>query len=201
MSAFIVGLTGGIGSGKTTVSDLFLARSIDVVDADVVARSLVSEGSEALGQIINHFGNEVLSKDGTLNRPLLRSKIFASDTEKAWLNGLLHPLIRTSIVDQLKNCKSDYCILSAPLLFENSLQGLTHRSLVVDVPVKMQLDRTCKRDKSSISEVKAIISSQISRENRLALADDIINNESSSLHNLRQQVNALHDKYTALAKC
>lgn len=199
MAAFIIGLTGGIGSGKTTVSDLFCELDIEVVDADVVARSVVKKGSNALNQIAIHFGDEILLKDGTLDRSALRSKIFSDDVEKAWLNNLLHPLIRTSLLKQLSECSGVYCILSAPLLFENNLQGLTNRSLVIDVPVETQIERTCERDKSQANEVKAIIASQISREKRLKLADDILSNVASDFSKLRKQVLALHDEYLALA--
>lgn len=199
MATFIIGLTGGIGSGKTTVSDLFASLGIEIVDADVVARSVVEKGSEALERIVSHFGKEILLDDGTLNRALLRSKIFADEEEKIWLNNLLHPVIRTSMLKKLNECNGDYCILSAPLLFENNLQSIVNRSLVVDVSLESQIERTCKRDSSNIEQIKAIIASQHPREKRLAMSDDIIDNESPDLNELKLKVVMLDKKYRDLA--
>ncbi len=199
MAKFIVGLTGGIGSGKTTVSNMFMELGINIVDADIVAREVVQPNSPALTKIAVHFGQDILLADGQLNRSLLRTKIFADSNEKTWLNDLLHPLIRTNILSQLEQCSGDYCILSAPLLFENQLQKMVQRSLVIDVSEQTQVARTCQRDNTTEAEVCAIISSQISRENRLTLADDIINNEDSDLAKVNQQVLTLDKCYRQLA--
>ncbi|MDG1751324.1 MAG: dephospho-CoA kinase [Thalassotalea sp.] len=199
MAKYIVGLTGGIGSGKTTVSNMFAELGVEVIDADIVARQVVAPNSEALVKIVEHFGQDILNKNGELNRGTLRSKIFSNENEKQWLNALLHPLIRQNILNELALASGDYCILSAPLLLENNLQALVNRVLVVDISVATQLSRTCQRDSSNQQEVNAIINSQISREKRLTFADDIINNESSDLNEVITQVNALNKSYKTYA--
>jgi dephospho-CoA kinase len=199
MAKYIVGLTGGIGSGKTTVSDMFAELGVDVIDADIVARQVVAPNSEALAKIVEHFGQDILQKNGELNRSALRSKIFSNESEKQWLNALLHPLIRQNILNELSLALGDYCILSAPLLLENNLQALVNRVLVIDVSVETQLSRTCQRDSSNQQEVNAIINSQISREKRLTFADDIIKNESKVLNEVLMQVNALNKRYKTYA--
>jgi len=198
MSKFIVGLTGGIGSGKTTVSNMFADLGVDIIDADVVAREVVEPNSYALNKITQHFGSEMLLADGRLNRKLLREKVFTSDVEKQWLNQLLHPLIREQLILQLKQASSEYCILSAPLLFENNLQKLVNTSLVVDVEETTQINRTCRRDDVNEAQIKAIMGNQINRSKRLALANDIIANESVDLSQLKNQVLILHKKYHAM---
>jgi len=199
MAKYIVGLTGGIGSGKTTVSNMFLELGINIIDADVVAREVVQPNSPALNKIAQHFGQDILLADGQLNRSLLRSKIFANSDEKSWLNDLLHPLIRTNIITQLEQASGKYCILSAPLLFENQLHKMVQRSLVIDVSKQIQIARTCQRDNTNEAEVCAIINSQISREKRLALADDVLNNESNDLSEVKQRVLILDKSYRQLA--
>lgn len=199
MAKYIVGLTGGIGSGKTTVSDMFAQLGVEIIDADVVARQVVTPNSEALTKIVEHFGDNILTEKGELNRSALRSKIFSNDDEKQWLNALLHPLIRQSILEQLTLASGDYCILSAPLLLENNLQVLVNKVLVVDVSIATQLARTCQRDSSNQDEVNAIINSQISREKRLTFADDVINNEVSDLKQVLAQVISLDAKYKTCA--
>ncbi|MEG3765632.1 dephospho-CoA kinase, partial [Alteromonas sp. 14N.309.X.WAT.G.H12] len=142
MSApFVVGLTGGIGSGKSAVSDLFAARGIDVVDADVVAREVVAPGQPALKQIISHFGKSILTQDGALNRAKLRQIVFNNTAHKQWLDNLLHPAIRTAMNEQLAQSKPPYVIFSVPLLIENKLDALTNRVLVVDCDENTQLTR------------------------------------------------------------
>lgn len=199
MAKYIVGLTGGIGSGKTTVSNMFAKLGVEVIDADIVARQVVAPNSEALAKIVEHFGQDILHKNGELNRSALRSKIFSNENEKQWLNALLHPLIRQNILNELSLALGDYCILSAPLLLENNLQALVNRVLVIDVSVETQLSRTCQRDSSNQQEVNTIINSQISREKRLTFADDIINNESKDLNEVLTQVNVLHKRYKTYA--
>lgn len=199
MAKYIVGLTGGIGSGKTTVSDMFAELGVEIVDADIVARQVVAPNSEALTKIVEHFGQNILTEKGELNRSALRSKIFSNDDEKQWLNALLHPLIRQNILNELALASGDYCILSAPLLLENNLQVLVDKVLVVDVSVATQLARTSQRDNSHQDEVNAIINSQISREKRLTFADNIINNEMSDLKQVLAQVISLDTKYKTCA--
>jgi dephospho-CoA kinase len=200
MSKLIIGLTGGIGSGKTTITNYFEALGIDIIDADVIAREVVAVNSSALKAIAEHFGKEYIQIDGQLDRSLLRSKIFSNEADKNWLNELLHPLIRLGIVDQTKSAQSPYCILVAPLLIENNLLALVDRVLVVDVSETTQISRTLLRDSSSAEEIKAIIASQTSRELRAQAADDIINNDDSSLAEIKASVLALNQKYLTLTK-
>jgi len=200
MSAYIIGLTGGIGSGKTTVTKLFIDLGIDVVDADIVAREVVEPNSPALIAINKHFGSDYIDENGQLNRSLLRTRIFSDEKDKLWLNDLLHPLIRQAMQTQLSQCKSVYCILIAPLLLENKLEFMVNRVLVVDVLTQTQLSRAVKRDPSSREEIQRIIDSQISRDERLAAANDIVSNESDNLTLLKQQVMALHQSYLDFAK-
>ncbi|WP_206485030.1 dephospho-CoA kinase [Thalassotalea sp. G2M2-11] len=199
MANYIVGLTGGIGSGKTTISRFFEQLGVTVVDADIIAREVVAKGKPALEKIAQHFGKEILLENGELNRALLREKIFHDAQEKAWLNQLMHPIIRQDILAALTQCSGDYCILSAPLLFENKLNEITNRNLVIDVSPASQIARTTKRDSVNQQQVEAIIASQISREQRLSLADDIIENESADLSQAKQQVVQLNAKYQNLA--
>lgn len=199
MSTYIVGLTGGIGSGKTTVSDKFYALGIDVIDADIVAREVVAIASPALSQITAKFGDQILLDDGSLNRSKLREIVFANEQDKQWLNKLLHPLIRQEILAQLAHAKSNYAILVAPLLIENKLTEYVNRVLVIDVPQEVQLQRALKRDSSNENEIKAIINSQCDRQTRLSHADDIVDN-SSDTSLLIEQVAQLHDNYLSLAQ-
>ncbi len=199
MSNYVVGLTGGIGCGKTTVSDMFIALGIEVVDADVVAREVVAPNSFGLNEIVKYFGEEFLLASGELDRAKLRSEIFSNSASKNWLNQLLHPLIRTSIEQQLKACRSDYCILAAPLLIENNLLHLVQRVLVIDVDQQTQLKRTLARDPSSAAEIKRIIASQVPQQQRRETADDIIDNSGDDLTIITAQVAELHQKYLALS--
>jgi len=195
MSDFIIGLTGGIGSGKTTVSNMFAELGVDIIDADVVAREVVEPNSIALTAIENHFGAEYINAQKQLDRAKLRTRIFSNPEDKKWLNNLLHPLIRQSMVAQLSNAQSDYCILVAPLLLENGLNKLVGRVLVVDIDEKSQITRTVARDPSSQEEIKRIIASQMSRNDRINSADDIINNQNKDLEKIRQQVQRLNQQY------
>ena len=200
MSKLVIGLTGGIGSGKTTITNYFSELGVEIIDADVIAREVVTVNSPALKAIVNHFGNDYLLADGQLNRALLRSRIFSHEADKLWLNKLLHPLIRNNIVKQTKAAKSEYCILVAPLLIENNLLELVDRVLIVDVSETTQISRTLLRDSSSEQEVRAIIASQTSRTTRVNVADDIINNDDSPLSEIKTAVLSLNEKYFALTK-
>lgn len=197
--ATIIGLTGGIASGKTTVADLFQEHfNIDIVDADVVAREVVAVGSDGLRQIAEHFGEAILLEDGTLNRAKLREQIFSNPEDKTWLNALLHPMIRNKIEEGLTNIRSPYGLLVAPLLIENQMQGMADRVLIVDVPTEVQIERTMNRDNVSEEQVKAILKSQASREQRLAVADDVIKNHTKN-QDLLPQITDLHQKYLAIS--
>ena len=195
----IIGLTGGIGSGKSAVSDRFAALGSKIVDADIASRVVVEPGKPALSEIANHFGAEILQPDGGLNRALLREKIFATPAERKWLETLLHPLINDYIFSELATADSAYAILANPLLFETQQDKACDRVLVIDVPVELQISRTTARDNNSESQVRAIIDAQISRADRLARADDVIVND-QTLEHLDRETARLHDQYTELAK-
>jgi len=198
MSNFTVGLTGGIGSGKTTVANMFAQQGITIVDADIVSRQVVAPNSAALRDIILYFGDEFLQTDGNLNRAKLRQAIFNNSEAKAWLNNLLHPLIRKTLFQQLAQANSPYSLLVAPLLIENNLHQSLDRTLVIDVNETTQLQRTMQRDNNSKQLVKQIMQSQLSREKRLAIADDVIDN--TDFKQLKPQVEQLHQHYLQLAK-
>ncbi|KGJ91241.1 dephospho-CoA kinase [Colwellia psychrerythraea] len=200
MSELIIGLTGGIGSGKTTITNYFLELGIDVIDADVIAREVVAVNSPALTAIADHFGENYIQNDGNLNRGLLRSRIFSNEADKLWLNALLHPLIRVGIIKQTKNSTSPYCILVAPLLIENNLLSLVNRVLITDVSEITQIERTMLRDTSTLTEIKAILASQTSRAERLEVADDVINNDTISQQEIKELVISLDKKYLSLTK-
>lgn len=194
----VIGLTGGIGSGKTTVANLFAKLGVTLVDADVIAREVVAIGSEALRQIVAKFGADALLSDGKLNRAWLRSRVFADESAKQWLNALMHPLIRTEIQRQLNTAQSAYVLLVAPLLIENGLTALTSQVLVVNVSPATQIRRTCARDQVSINQVEAILAAQCSQSQRLAHADQVIDNDSDGI-DLSEQVAELHAFYLHLA--
>lgn len=200
---YIVGLTGGIGSGKSTVGDLFAKLNVPVIDADVIAREVVAKGSPLLTQIAEHFGEEVLMESGELNRAKLRQIVFSEPDEKTWLNQLLHPAIRNEMLSQVEQCQQPYVILMVPLLIENNLTLLCDRILVVDVLPEIQLERAAKRDKNKIEIIKNIMNSQVSREERLKYADDIIDNNrplEQGLSIIENQVKQLHQIYLKKAK-
>ncbi len=199
MSGYVVGLTGGIGSGKTTVANLFHDLGVQSVDADLVAREVVMPGEPALASIVQHFGADILQHDGQLDRAALRARIFANKAEKQWLNQLLHPLIRQRMLQQLEACTSDYALLIAPLLLENNLQIYADRVLVVDVPEELQLSRTMQRDQVPAEQVQNILNSQISRPERLRLADDVVLN-TVPVFALQSQIQQLHSRYQQFAK-
>ncbi len=189
----IIGLTGGIGSGKTAVSETFEKLGITVVDADLASRVVVEKGKPCLEEIAKHFGNDILNENDELNRAKLREIIFNSDSEKLWLESLLHPAIAKQIKDELNASKSPYTILVSPLLLETNQRDFCDKVLVVDVPIELQMERTTKRDGVSEDQVKSIIKSQINRDERLKLADEIILNE-GSIEDLEMIVRELHEK-------
>ncbi|WP_224797849.1 dephospho-CoA kinase [Idiomarina abyssalis] len=193
---YVVGVTGGIGSGKSAATAEFEKLGITVVDADVVARQIVMPGTPCLQAIAEHFGNQLLTEGGELNRKALRQRVFSNPREKEWLNKLLHPAIREEIISQLEQADSPYVILSAPLLLENGLEKYCQRVLVIDVPESLQISRTIQRDDSPKKEVEAIMKAQLSRSERLKKANDVLNND-GSLEQLKQQVLQLHQRYLA----
>jgi len=195
---FVVGLTGGIGSGKSAATDYFATLGIEIVDADIASRTVVTLGKPALKHIEEHFGANILLEDGNLDRAKLRQIIFSNAQEKTWLETLLHPLIREEILESINNAKSPYVILVSPLLLETNQHTLCDRILVIDAREDLQLSRTSKRDNNDIEQVRRIMASQASREERLKHADDTIENNADPGH-LHQQIDAIHQHYLKLA--
>lgn len=196
---FIVGLTGGIGSGKSAAGQCFRNLGITVVDADQASRKVVEPGMPALDAIAEHFGNEILLPDGALNRAALREAIFTDRDAKLWLESLLHPLINQWTRAQLAAATSPYAILESPLLLEMGQNALVDRVLVVDVPEELQVARATARDNNSSAQIQAIIATQLRREERLAQADDVIDN-SGDWADLEQRVKDLHQQYIFMAE-
>lgn len=196
---YIVGVTGGIGAGKTTITQHFQRLGADVIDADVIARELVVPGSQVLAQIHAEFGDDMLAANGELNRAALRALIFKDVEAKAKLNAIMHPAVRERLHLALAATTSAYVILSAPLLLENNLDALCQRVLVIDVPESVQIERTQIRDKVDADQVRAIIAAQISRTERLKRADDIIDN-TQGMEQVADLVVKLHKNYLDFAK-
>ena len=197
----IIGLTGGIGSGKSAAANLFAEQGVAVIDADVASRKVVEPGQPALQAMIEHFGEEILIKTDSeikLNRQKLRSIIFSNPEHRLWLNELLHPLIREWMDKEVAKTTSSYVIKVIPLLIEANLKQQVDRILVIDVDEKTQISRVSARDNSSLAEVQKIIQSQASRAVRLAACDDVIENN-TSLVALEKAVKKMHNKYLKLA--
>lgn len=201
--SYIVGLTGGIGSGKTTIANLFADLGVPLVDADVVAREVVAKGSPLLSKIVEHFGAQILTKQGELNRAALREIVFHHDEEKQWLNNLLHPAIRERMKQQLSEQTAPYTLFVVPLLIENKLTALCDRILVVDVSPQTQLARSAQRDNNNFEQIQRIMNSQVSQQERLKWADDVINNDADlaqNLPHLQKKVLELHQFYLQQAE-
>ena len=194
----IIGVTGGIGSGKTAVTDEFSSLGICIVDADIAARTVVEVGQPALQEISKKFGKGILLENGELDRAALRKIIFIDPQQRSWLEQLTHPLIRQEITTGLKQATSPYAILASPLLIESKQQQLVNRTLVVDTPEELQISRTVKRDNNNPDQIKSIISAQLPRDIRLEHADDVILND-QGLDYLQQQVKTLHNRYLELS--
>ena len=198
MSMFVVGLTGGIGSGKTVASDRFEELGIKVVDADISSRVVVEIGKPALSSIEAKFGSDVILDDGSLNRAKLREIIFKDDEAKSWLESLLHPLIGQHILDEIASATSRYVILVSPLLFETTQFQMCNRTLLIDVPKDIQILRTAKRDKVPESQVEKIIASQMDRDQKIGKADDVIVND-GEIGDLISKIDKIHQRYIELA--
>jgi len=194
---WILGLTGGIGSGKSAAAQCFVDLGVHLVDADNAARWVVEPGRPALAQIAEHFGAGVLQADGTLNRSALRELIFKDPQQRVWLEGLLHPLIREEIRQYLARAESAYAILVSPLLLETSQHQMVQRVLVIDVPESVQIERTVLRDRTNEEQVRAILKAQASREERLSRADDVIVNDRDPAW-LKSEVERRHHFYLTL---
>lgn len=195
---YTVALTGGIGSGKSTVADAFSRLGVNVIDADIIARQVVEPGTPGLNAIAQRFGPQILNKDGTLNRRALREHIFAHAEDKNWLNALLHPQIQQETRRQMQLATSSYILWVVPLLVENRLSAKADRVLVVDVPKETQIARTMLRDRVSRQHAEHILAAQATREQRLAVADDVIENMGSP-DAIASAVARLHAKYQQLA--
>ncbi|WP_432472380.1 dephospho-CoA kinase [Amphritea sp. HPY] len=196
---FVVGLTGGIGSGKSALSRHFEALGILVIDADQVAREVVEPGESALSSIVTRFGAEALLENGSLDRRYLREVVFAEPKQRNWLEQLLHPIIRDRIMQKLEQSDSRYTILSSPLLLETDQHLLVNHIIVVDAPEAQQIERTMARDSSSEEQVRAIIAAQMERSERIGKADDLVDN-SGSENDLQPLALALHEQFLKQAQ-
>lgn len=194
---FKVGLTGGIASGKSLVADLFAEAGASIVDTDLIAREVVAPGEPGLAAIVQHFGDEVLDATGQLDRRHMRTLIFGSETRRRQLESLLHPLIRTRTLADINAATGPYVIVVVPLLAETGFAELVDRVLVVDCDESAQLRRLMARDVHTADEARRIIAAQASRADRLAVADDVIDN-SGDIESTRRQVTKLHNEYVSL---
>ncbi|MFZ2313212.1 MAG: dephospho-CoA kinase [Methylobacter sp.] len=193
-----VGLTGGIGCGKTTVAKVFAKLNIPVIDADEIAHQLVEKGQPALDQIQQEFGTDILNPDGSLNRKKLSERIFSDLKQKQKLESILHPLIYKTMQSEIEQLNAPYCVICIPLLFETDMVHFVDRVLVVDCPVEMQIERVKNRDHLTIERIQSIINNQISRELRKEKADDLIDNSVTN-YRLAEQVKKLHNLYLSLS--
>ncbi|MDG1944808.1 MAG: dephospho-CoA kinase [Halioglobus sp.] len=193
----IIGITGGIGSGKSAVTQRFEQHGITVVDADLAARVIVEPGKPALQAIAEHFGDDILLDNGALDRAALRSRVFSDEDQRRWLEQLTHPLIGQAILDQLEASRSPYTILSSPLLLETSQKGLANCVVVVDVPEEVQLQRAMQRDDNDEAQIRRIMAVQMARADKVERADIVIDN-SGSLADLDRRVEELHREFLRL---
>tara|TARA_A100001037_G_scaffold294822_1_gene313078 strand:- start:576 stop:1181 length:606 start_codon:yes stop_codon:yes gene_type:complete len=199
MKKLVIGITGGIGSGKTAATDAFSKLGIRIVDTDIASRAVVEPGQPALEAIFEHFGESTRNPDGSMNRGAVRKLVFADPKERKWLEELTHPLINDYIENALSSAESDYVILVSPLLFETNQHLMCDRVLVIDVPENIQVKRTMERDNNDEQQVRAIIAAQTSRQDRLERADDIIVND-QNLEYIQKEVQRLHLDYLRITK-
>jgi len=193
-----IGLTGGIGCGKTTASNLFEQLNIPVIDADKIAHQLVTVGQPALKEIEKIYGTDMLNPDGSLNRKNLRELIFSDPLQKQKLENLLHPLVYLSINTEVERLSAPYCIICIPLLFETDMSHLVDRILVIDCSVQTQINRLKKRDNMTLESIQSIINSQVSQAFRKAGANDLIDNSETN-DRLAEQIKKLHNFYLSLS--
>jgi dephospho-CoA kinase len=197
-SGFRVGLTGGIASGKTTVANLFAALGASIVDTDLLAREVVAPGTALLAEIAGHFGKDMLTSDGSLDRRKLRERIFADPSARRWLEERTHPAIRVLTDQRCDSAPGPYCLVAIPLLVETGGKNRFQRVLVVDCEPELQLARLMARDGITLDAAQRMLSAQVSREARLSAADDVIRNDGDIAY-LRDQVEKLHREYVAAA--
>lgn len=195
----VVGLTGGIGSGKTIVAKLFANYNVPVIDADLIAHEITTPDKPAFSSIVKHFGQGIIKPNGVIDRPKLRQIIFQDSKQRLWLEKLLHPQIRHEMQQQISKLSSAYCIAVIPLLLEVEFYSFINRILVVDAPESAQIERIISRDKIPQNEIEAILKTQASRHLRRSKAHDIIVNEGNTA-DLIPQVNKLHEMYSKLGK-
>ena len=195
----IIGLTGGIGSGKSAAAALFKGIGVDLIDADDLARDSLNINSEGYKLFIEEFGDKYLDENKNINRELIRKLIFNDSDAKSKLENIIHPIVRSGIETFIKNTKSDYCIIVVPLIFETNSSKIYDRVLVIDCDVDVQISRTSKRDNQTKSDIENIINKQATREQRLSIADDVIVNN-GSLDLLRNEVLKIHKKYLEIIK-
>jgi dephospho-CoA kinase len=199
VSNYIVGLTGGIGSGKTTVAELFVNKGVSLVDTDAIAHELTGPGGEAMPAVVAKFGAALVNADGALNRAAMRQRVFADPAARVQLEEILHPRIRQIAAERCQAAESPYVVLAVPLLIESGMyRERCHRILVVDCPESRQIERVMARNGMSLEQVKAIIAAQATRQQRLAVADDVVVND-ADLASLSGQVDALHSMYLRLS--
>lgn len=194
----VIAMTGGIGSGKSTAVEMFKQYGVPVIDTDIIARQLVNDDPGVLNEITNEFGVEILDDQKRLNRSRLRQIVFNDDSKRKRLQDILHPRIHQQVLDDIAAIKADYCIIVIPLLAESTHDYPHDRVLLIDADESVQLERTARRDNSSKELVGKILSAQASREQRLAIADDVIDN-SGTIEELRKQVDTLHERYQNMA--
>jgi dephospho-CoA kinase len=195
----IIGLTGGIGSGKSAAAALFKDIGVDLIDADDLARDSLSINSEGYKLFIEEFGDKYLDENKNINRELIRKLIFNDSNAKSKLESIIHPIVRSGIETFIKNKKSDYCIIVVPLIFETNSSKIYDRVLVIDCDVDVQISRTSKRDNQTKSDIENIVNKQATREQRLSIADEVIVNN-GSLDLLRNEVLKIHKKYLEIVK-
>ena len=195
----IIGLTGGIGSGKSAAAALFKDIGVDLIDADDLARDSLSINSEGYKLFIEEFGDKYLDENKNINRELIRKLIFNDSAAKSKLENIIHPIVRSGIETFIKNKKSDYCIIVVPLIFETNSSKIYDRVLVIDCDVDVQISRTSKRDNQTKSDIENIVNKQATREQRLSIADEVIFNN-GSLDLLRNEVLKIHKKYLEIVK-
>ncbi len=190
----IVGLTGGIGSGKSAAANFFVELGVDLIDADDLAKNVLNKNSKGYELFINEFGEQYLDNDKNIDRDLLRKTIFIDSDKKNKLENIIHPQVRSGIEEFIKTSKSDYCIVVVPLIYETKSSSYYDRILVIDCDEEIQINRSAIRDNTENKEIKKIISKQASREERLSIADDVILNN-RTLDSLKEEVIKLHKKY------
>ncbi len=195
----IIGLTGGIGSGKSAVATIFKNEGINVIDADNLAREVVEKDTPGFTKVVEHFGIEIVTADGSIDRAKLRKEVFGSNEKRIALESITHPLVREKMSEKIQTSQSPYSIIEVPLIFETKSMSSYDRVLVIDCESKLQLERAIQRDKNSRDTIQNIINSQCTREERLSIANDVISNN-DSLENLQKRSLAMHHFYLGLIK-